>query len=229
MAEVLPYIPYMVSMGLGSVAYFIKNKRKYKNLKKTIYSKIEQGVKELDFEMISDGAEALRDFDVKYKDLRTGLPKKAFFEKIFRKTRIPKMDKFEELFGIPKELVEDVDTIKKFFIGEKSVDKMNKHLNAITEEEHKENDVLKELRVKLEQVKRRQLARNNKEREVIDNMNLTDKIQELHKEYENLFIKTFQEEKDLQNILQRGIKKQMILKKMRAMKSTSSSTAKMSC
>ena len=51
-------------------------------------------------------------------------------------------------------------------------------------------------------------------------MNLTTIIKDLHEEYETLFVKTFEQEQDLHNILQRSVKKQMIMKRMNMLKAS---------
>lgn len=229
MAEVLPYIPFVAMSVVGSVAYFLKEKRKYKAIKTTIYTMIRKGIDDVDFDMLADGVAKLKDFDKRFMDITSGLPQKKIFEKVFRIGRQFKMDKFEALFNLPKEVVEDVESIRKYFTGTGRELRMDSALNSILEEEKKETVVITELKVKLQKIKRRQLAQNNTERTVIDNMNFTDKILELHKEYETLFIEQFENEKDLQNILQRGMKKQMIIKRMKQMQEKTETTTSLAC
>ena len=211
MEALLTLIPVAI-MGVG---YSIKLHRAYKNEKKGIYAMIRKGLEDLDFDKVAEWANKLKQFDEKHTNLISGLPKKSFLQKIFRKNKVFKMDQTEKLFNLSKEIILDANKIKRALDGEKNQQKIKQVLTNIVEEEHKENLVLDELKIKLQKIKRKQIAQHNQTRTVIDNLNFTDTINDLHKEYEELFIQQFEKEKDLQNILQRSMKKQMLIKKMK--------------
>ncbi len=214
-AEIALVVIPLVPIGL---AYALKLHRAYKKEKKGIYFMIRKGLAELDFDMVAEWAGKLKSFDEKHTNLLTGLPNKSITQKLLRKNKNFKLDDVERLFNVSKDVILDATKMKQQFSQVKSFDKANQILNKIEEEEQKENVVLSELKNKLGKIKRKQIATNNKERMVIDSFNLTDKINEINKEYEDLFIKTFEEERDLQNILQRGMKKQALLKRMKQIK-----------
>ncbi len=205
--------PVSAMMGLTSFVYYLNNKRKYKSAKKKIYKYIRDAISALDFDDIIKGFEMLKDFDIRNSD-DDGNPKKKCFEKIFCRTRLTKCEKSEILFNIPNEMVEDINKVKRHFSEKMKKEDLNQHLEKVEEEEKKESETLIQLKQKLKQIKTKQLAENNTNRRVIDDINLTEIIQDLHEDYETLFVKTFEEEKDLHNILNRSIKKQMIMKKI---------------
>ncbi len=210
---VLQVVPVSAIMCITGSFYFFNNKRKYKQSKNKIYKYIKSAIAALDFDDIIKGFEMLKDFDTRHSD-EEGKPNKKYLEKLLYKERLPKCDKTEKLFGVPSEMVDDITQIKKHFNNKLKKENLKEHLEKVEEEEKEENEVLINLKQKLKKIKVRQLAENNSNRKVIDDLNLTDIIKELHEEYENLFIKTFEQEKDLHNILQRSVKKQILIKKM---------------
>jgi hypothetical protein len=205
--------PVSGMMLLSSIGYYLNNKRKYKDEKKKIYKYVKDAISALDFDDIVKGFEMLKDFDIRHSDA-DGKPNRKYFEKITLKKRLSKSEKTDILFGIPSQIVDDINQIKRHFSDKMKTDNLKVHLEKVEEEEKKENETLVQLKHKLEKIKVRQLASNNSNRKIIDDMNLTDIIKDLHEEYENLFVQTFEQEQDLHNILQRQVKKQMIIKKM---------------
>lgn len=205
----------LIPLGIGSIAYALRLHKKYKNEKKGIYAMIRKGLDELDFDLVAEWANKLKIFDEKHTNLLSGLPKKSITQRIFRKSRSFKMDDVERLFNVSKEVILDATKLKFQFDNDTLLDKGKVILAEIDIEEKKESETLQVLKIKLEKIKRKQIASNNQERKVIDNFNLTDKICNLHKDYENLFVETFEAEHDLENIMKRGMKKQMLLKKMK--------------
>ena len=205
--------PVSGMMCLASFGYYLNNKRKYKNEKKKIYKYIKESIKALDFDDMIKGFEMLKDFDTRHSD-EDGNPNRKYFEKITLKQRKSKCEKTDVLFGVPSDMVADINKIKRHFGEKMKKEDLKKNLEKVEEEEKKENETLVQLKHKLEKIKVRQLASNNTNRKIIDDINLTNIIKEIHEEYENLFVQTFEQEHDLQNILQRQVKKQMIIKKM---------------
>lgn len=215
---VITMAPVSAMMTLSGGIYYFNNKRKYKAEKKKIYKYIREAIEALDFDDIIKGFEKLKDFDIRHSDCE-GNPNRKFWEKITFKKRLPKCEKTDILFGIPSDIIEDIHKIKRHY-SEKlnQKDELKNQLEKVEEEEQKENETLKDLKKKLEKIKIRQLAENNSNRRIIDDMNLTNIIKNLHEEYETLFVKTFEQEQDLHNILHRSVKKQMIMKKMNLLK-----------
>ena len=210
---VVTMAPVSGMMCLSSIGYFLNNKRKYKNEKNKIYKYIKDAIAALDFDDMIKGFEMLKDFDTRHSDA-DGNPNRKYFEKMTLQKRLSKCEKTDILFGIPSNMVEDINQIKRHFGEKMKKEDLKVHLEKVEEEEKKENETLVQLKQKLEKIKIRQLASNNSNRRIIDDMNLTDIIKDLHEEYENLFVQTFEQEQDLHNILQRQVKKQMIIKKM---------------
>lgn len=219
----------IVSVSVIGLSYAYKLHKTYKTEKKGIYFMIRKGLEELDFDMVAEWAGKLKQFDEKHTNLLSGLPKKSITQKLLRKNKNFKMDDVERLFNVSKDVILDATKLKQQFNQVKSFDKASKILEKIEEEEKKEDIVLNELKIKLGKIKRKQIATNNNERMVIDNFNFTDKINEINKDYEELFIKTFEEERDLQNILQRGMKKQALLKRMKQIKHKKPEKSRVSC
>ena len=209
--------PVSAMMCISSFCYFLNSKRKYKKEKKKIYKYIREAIEALDFDDILKGFELLKDFDTRHSNIE-GEPNKKFIEKITFKKRLPKCDKSDILFGIPSGVIEDINEIKNHFVDKMKTEDLKTHLEKVVEEEEKESETLKQLKIKLKKIKIRQLAENNSKRRIIDDMNLTNLIENLHEEYETLFVKTFEQEQDLHNILHRSVKKQMIMKKMNLLK-----------
>lgn len=208
--------PSSVVVSLVGISMFLKKKSEYKTYKKSIYNYIKKAIAALDFDDIIVGFEKLKDFDTKNSD-EFGNPKKKLFEKLFNRKRDHKCDKTEILFNIPKDMIDDLQKLKQHFQVKLKKDDLQNNLKKIEEEETKENESVEKLKVELNRIKMKQLAENNTNRKIIDDMNLTKVIEGLHAEYQELFIKTFEQEKDLTNIMQRAAKKQLILKRMNAM------------
>ena len=225
---VVTMAPVSAMMCLTSIGYFFNNKRKYKNEKKKIYEYIRSAIAALDFDDILKGFEMLKDFDIRHSDAE-GNPNKKYIERITLQKRVSKCDKAEILFGIPNDILEDIHKIKKHYSQKMKKEDLKQHLEKVEEEESKENETLVHLKNKLEKIKVRQLASNNSNRRIIDDMNLTKIIKDLHEEYETLFVKTFEQEKDLHNILQRSVKKQMIMKRMDLLKTNNKKGNLKSC
>ena len=209
--------PVSAMMCISSFCYFLNSKRKYKKEKKKIYKYIREAIEALDFDDILKGFELLKDFDIRHSNIE-GEPNKKFIEKITFKKRLLKCDKSDILFGIPSGVIEDINEIKNHFVDKMKTEDLKTHLEKVVEEEEKESETLKQLKIKLKKIKIRQLAENNSKRRIIDDMNLTNLIENLHEEYEELFVKTYEQEQDLHNILHRSVKKQMIMKKMNLLK-----------
>tara|TARA_R110000868_G_scaffold31916_3_gene116588 strand:+ start:428 stop:1123 length:696 start_codon:yes stop_codon:yes gene_type:complete len=205
-------------MCVATFGYYLNNKRKYKKVKKKVYKYIKDAISALDFDDIIKGFELLKEFDIKHTD-DDGEPQKKYFEKMLLKKRLSKSEKTEVLFGIPTEATTDINKLKKHFSDKLKKEDLEVHLEKVEEEEKKENETLTSLKSSLEKLKTRQLASHNTTRKVVDEINLTEIIKELHKEYETLFIESFQSDSELHNILQRQVKKTMIIKKMNMLSS----------
>jgi len=196
---------------VGAIAFGI-NKIKYKNLKTSIYKIIQEGIDDLDFDKLNDGINKLREFDHKYKDLRTGEPIKAIWEKInCRSIRLPKIEKLKEKFGLDMDDVKDIESIKNWAEKIKNnVEEVGQALGVIEEEEVKDNEKVQEAKKKLEKVKSKQLLNNNKARQQLDSFNLTELLNQIHKEYEDVLVNELSNQMDVKAILQRNIKKQLL-------------------
>jgi len=162
----------------------IYTKTKYKKIKKNIYKTIKLAKELLDEKMLLKGIELLKELDKNNMNLLTGEMKRGFLEKIQCKPVLAKMDKLEKLFGLSYDDVKDQESIKKYI----------KKQTIIKEKE--KNEMLEkksELKIKLEQTKNKQLIFNNNNRNIIDNINLTEIIKTIHSDYEKLFLETFKE------------------------------------
>ena len=162
----------------------VYTKTKYKKIKKNIYKTIKLAKELLDEEMLLKGIELLKELDKNNMNLLTGEMKRGFLEKIQCKPVLAKMDKLEKLFGLSYDDVKDQESIKKYI----------KKQTIIKEKE--KNEMLEkksELKIKLEQTKNKQLIFNNNNRNIIDNINLTEIIKTIHNDYEKLFLETFKE------------------------------------
>tara|TARA_Y100000310_G_scaffold290798_1_gene318262 strand:+ start:1265 stop:1864 length:600 start_codon:yes stop_codon:yes gene_type:complete len=162
----------------------IYTKTKYKKIKKNIYKTIKLAKELLDEEMLLKGIELLKELDKNNMNLLTGEMKRGFLEKIQCKPVLSKMEKLEKLFGLSYDDVKDQESIKKYI----------KKQTIIKEKE--KNEMLEkksELKIKLEQTKNKQLIFNNNNRNIIDNINLTEIIKTIHSDYEKLFLETFKE------------------------------------
>ena len=162
----------------------IYTKTKYKKIKKNIYKTIKLAKELLDEEMLLKGIELLKELDKNNMNLLTGEMKRGFLEKIQCKPVLSKMEKLEKLFGLSYDDVKDEESIKKYI----------KKQTIIKEKE--KNEMLEkksELKIKLEQTKNKQLIFNNNNRNIIDNINLTEIIKTIHSDYEKLFLETFKE------------------------------------
>ena len=162
----------------------VYTKTKYKKIKKNIYKTIKLAKELLDEEMLLKGIELLKELDKNNMNLLTGEMKRGFLEKIQCKPVLSKMEKLEKLFGLSYDDVKDEESIKKYI----------KKQTIIKEKE--KNEMLEkksELKIKLEQTKNKQLIFNNNNRNIIDNINLTEIIKTIHSDYEKLFLETFKE------------------------------------
>ena len=200
-----------VAVLLGGGIFGVK-KVQYKRLKKSIYNIIKEGIEEVDFNKIHEGVEKLKEFDINFKDLKTGEPIKALWERInCRSIRLPKMEKLQDKFGLSMDDVKDLESLKLWADKIKeNVEDVGQALGIIEEEEQVDNQNLVGIKKELEMIKSRQMLKNNRRRKVVDELNLTDFIQEINKEYEVLFISTFNKQFDSKLILQRNIKKQLL-------------------
>lgn len=179
------------SLLLGSKLLY--GKAKYKKLKKNIYSLIKKAKEELNEENLIKGIELLKKLDEKNKDFLTGDIKKGFIDKFLCKPVLSKMDKLEKLFGLSFEDVKDEESIKQFIKNKKE------EQQKILKEEEEAKD---ELKIRLEQLKNKQLMSNVDNRKVVDEINLTQIIKDIHKEYSDLFMKTFKENIKNKNIVE---------------------------
>ena len=213
MEVVIASVPTSAMLIASYATIKCKNHIQYKKYKKSIYNYIRKAIKALDFEDIVVGFEKLKDFDTKNQD-EFGAQKRTTWQKICRKQRQPKCEKTEQLFNIPKDIIDDLQKLKQHFQKQQKAEDLKTNLEKIEEEEQKENETLTQLKKKLDKIKVKQLAENNTNRKIIDDMNLTKVIENLHQDYQELFVKTFEAENDLNNMLQRAAKKQMILKRM---------------
>lgn len=206
--------------GFAYAAFELVKKAVYKREKNYIYKNIKKGLKEADFEKVAEFGHKLEIFDNKNKNFVTGKPKKKLLEKILRKDRQFKLDKVEELFNIPKEVLLDAKALKEKFEQEEKDENFLKKgqimLASINNDEKRENEVLNKLKLELDKIKRRQIAQNNSIRKIIDDFNLTNKINQIHQEYENLFISTFENEHNSKVLIDRTMKKQILLNKLKA-------------
>jgi len=182
--ESIIFIGSWILSGVAVIGKFTYSKTKYKRMKKNIYKIINLAKESLDENMLMKGIELLKEVDKTNKNLLTGEMKKGVIESILCKPVIAKMEKLEKLFGLSYENVKDEESIKNFIKKQRIIKD-----NQITEIKDK-SSVLK---IKLEQTKNKQLLLNTESRSVIDNINLTDVIKNLHKDYEELFLETFKE------------------------------------
>ena len=209
--------PVSAIMLLSGSTYYLNNKRKYKAQKKKIYKHIRSAIIAQDYEDIIKGFELLKEFDTRHSN-EDGEPNRKYFEKISFRKRISKCEKSEKLFGIPNDVITDVNKLKKYFSDKLKKEDLKQNLEAVQEEEKAESETLIILKKKMSKIKTRHLAENNSNRKIIDEMNLTEMIRDIHSDYEELFITTFEQEHDLQNILQRSVKKQILMNKMNKIK-----------
>ena len=200
----------------AAVAIFAYKKFQYKKLKNAIYKIIQEGIDNLDYEMILEGIGKLKEFDISFKDIKSGEAMKGVWEKInCRSIRLPKMEKLQEKFGITLEDIESIDSIKKWVENvEKNVEGVGKELGLIKDEENKNDIKLLKIKNELELVKSAHLLKNNQTRKVVDDLNLTEVIQQMQEDYERLFINTFNKSIDIKSLLQLDIKKQLLEKKV---------------
>jgi len=182
--ESIIFIGSWILSGVAVIGKFTYSKTKYKRMKKNIYKIINLAKESLDENMLMKGIELLKELDKTNKNLLTGEMKKGVIESILCKPVIAKMEKLEKLFGLSYENVKDEESIKNFIKKQRIIKD-----NQITEIKDKST----ELKIKLEQTKNKQLLLNTESRSVIDNINLTDVIKNLHKDYEELFLETFKE------------------------------------
>lgn len=182
--ESIIFIGSWILSGVAVIGKFTYSKTKYKRMKKNIYKIINLAKESLDENMLMKGIELLKELDKTNKNLLTGEMKKGVIESILCKPVIAKMEKLEKLFGLSYENVKDEESIKNFIKKQRIIKD-----NQITEIKDKSS----ELKIKLEQTKNKQLLLNTESRSVIDNINLTDVIKNLHKDYEELFLETFKE------------------------------------
>ena len=178
------FIGSWVISGVAIVAKFGYSKIKYKRMKKNIYQIINKAKENLDEDLLIKGMELLRNLDKSNKNLLSGDMKKGLIQYISCKQVIAKMDKLEKLFGLSYRDIKDNDSIKEYIKKQKIIKE-----HEITEIKDKSS----ELKIKLEQQKNKQLMIHNENRSIVDNINLTKIIKELHKEYEELFLDTFKE------------------------------------
>ncbi|MBP93761.1 MAG: hypothetical protein CMC55_06550 [Flavobacteriaceae bacterium] len=226
---VMTIAPASCLIGFAGCCKFLNNKRIYKNEKKGIYKYIRDAINALDFDDITTGFEKLKQFDIRHSNIE-GKPNRKIIEKMTFRTRLSKCEKTDILFGIPNGVIDDINEIKNHFVSQmKNEDLVKQQLKSVEEEEEKENETLAQLKKKIKCIKTRQLAENNSNRRIIDDLNLTDIINNLHREYETLFIRTFEEEQDLHNILHRSVKKQMIIKKMNLLKEKQNKDVNLKC
>lgn len=206
MAEIAAAVVGAITVGYGLI-----KKAKYKNLKRTIYREVREAIAELDFEKIHTAIDKLKKFDAQFMDIATGLPIKGLFEKLRCKERLAKMEKLEKLFGITLEDVKSIEATKEWVEKMKNnVEDIGKELGIIEEEEKKDNAKVELAKKKLEQLKTKHLLTNTKQRQVVDGLNLTDIIQNIHKDYEELLMKELGKEFDVKSILERNVKKQLL-------------------
>ncbi len=182
--ESIIFIGSWILSGVAVIGKFTYSKTKYKRMKKNIYKIINLAKESLDENMLMKGIELLKELDKTNKNLLTGEMKKGVIESILCKPVIAKMEKLEKLFGLSYENVKDEESIKNFIKKQRIIKN-----NQITEIK----DKYSELKIKIEQTKNKQLLLNTESRSVIDNINLTDVIKNLHKDYEELFLETFKE------------------------------------
>jgi len=178
------FIGSWIVSGIAVGIKFTYSKAKYKKIKKNIYKLINKAKINLDEDMMIKGIDLLKELDRTNRNLLTGEMKKGYIEYMLCKPVIAKMDKLEKLFGLSYENVKDEESIKQFINKQKIIKE-----NEITQIKDK-SSVLK---IKLEQKKNKQLMLHNENRSIVDNINLTNIIKELHKEYEQLFLETFKE------------------------------------
>ena len=178
------FVGSWIISGVAIALKFTYTKTKYKRMKKNIYKLIKKAKENLDEDMLIKGIELLKELDRTNRNLLSGEMKKGLMEYAFCKPVIAKMDKLEKLFGLSYENVKDDDSIKQFIKKQKIIKE-----NELTEIKDKSSA----LKIKLEQQKNKQLLIHNDSRSIVDNINLTNIIKDLHKEYETLFLETFKE------------------------------------
>ncbi len=166
---------------LGKLVY---SKAKYKRLKNNIYKTIKLAKEHLDEDLLVRGIDLLKELDRNNKNLLTGEMKRGFLEVIQCKPVLSKMDKLEKLFGLSFDNVKDEKSIREFIKNQKII-KENEKIEMLEKKS--------ELKIKLEQTKNKQLISNNHNRQIVDNMNLTEIIKRIHQDYEVLFLETFKE------------------------------------
>jgi hypothetical protein len=178
------FIGSWILSGAAIVIKFTYSKTKYKKMKKNIYKMIKLANENLDEILLIKSINLLKELDKKNSNLLTGEMKKGLIDSFLCKPVFSKMDKLEKLFGLSFEHVKTESNIKNYIKNQKII---------------KEHELLEikdksgELKVKLEQKKNKQLLIHTNNRQIVDNINLTNIIKDLHKEYEELFLETFKE------------------------------------
>lgn len=211
MAELLVSL---VPLALGGVGYFFKTKYSYKKQKKMIYRGIKFGLENADFEKVAEWADKLDKFDDQARDAINGQMKKKSFEKLFGRKRIPKMEKVDKLFGLPKNIITDARAMKKRFELELHKDNIGKKILEVEEEEKKDEQVKSLLHADLEKIRRKEMAKLHNIIKTIDSLKISEVIDNIHKEYEGLLNKKFNEESDVQSIIQKQMKKDLLKKRL---------------
>ncbi len=206
MAEYVPYIVGGVATAVVTYRKYKKNKKKYKDTKEAIYETIKQSIEKNDFAAIVEGASELQRFDTVNSESR-GILDKAFGRKL------PKMDKVEKMFNISKDIIMDIEKLKQTLSTEPS-SKLIKQLTIIEEEEKKETEIDKKVRIGLQKIKRRYVAKHNEERRIVDGFSYTNSIEELTNLYEEYLNENIKSETDDGLLLKRNMKKQMIMKRL---------------
>ena len=164
---------------IGTV-YSVAKKISYKLNKKKIYKHIRKAITELDYENIVNGVEKLKLFDIKNIDTNTMMPKKKFFENLTCRQRLPKMEKFEELFGFKKEHLETIESFMSYLNDTKTDENTKLHeLQIIKEDEISELVAKKTKNEQIVKLKESLMVELKKDRDIIDGLNLTKILEPL--------------------------------------------------
>lgn len=202
---------------LGKYAW---DKVVYKRLKKSIYKGLTHALENLEYEDIVHYYDLLKDMDAKQFDKLNKKVKKKFFEVILCKERVLKQDKLEKLFNVSKEVVEDPDKLKQW-INKVRLEKqtaeqktiIDRELGSIEQHEQKQNEAVEEIKKEMELVKARRLNKLALLRKTLDELNMTNIMEDIHKEYEELIKSKVQNDFTFQKNVVIHKRKEMLIKK----------------
>ena len=224
-------IGFSAAGGSVGIGFYLVKKLLYKRTKKMVYKKMRDALEKLDADDIMEAYELLKAFDAKMFDSLNKCVNKKFFERLLCRERVLKVNKLEQLFGIAKEVVEDPEKLKKHvndLLQSKQIAKMKEELEgelkAIDEEDEEKNEVIDAIDADLEKIKIIAMNKLAAHRKVIDELNLTAIIEDLHNEIKESVLKGMKESKDTQKHYQKEKRRQQIARKQEKLARMSASS-----